>query len=102
MEKLPIYRKAVITPEEASIYGDINIRIIRAFGALAKLGRSDFPGFYCGAHLKIHRELFDEWLADLARGHKNLEMAVVEQMVKEASEPAAKGRPRKNRLNLAR
>lgn len=98
--EIPIWHKATLTPEEAAAYGDIDVKIIRIFGQLAKLGRSDFPSFYCGSHLRINRALFDEWLAELARGHHSLELANVRKTLAGASAPVKVGRPRKDRAGL--
>lgn len=99
-EPIPIWRKAVLTAQEAAKYSDLNVSIIRAHGALAELGKSDFPSFFVGNHLKVHRELFDEWLADKARGHHRFEIKLVNQIIKEATKPAQRGRPRKKRLAI--
>jgi hypothetical protein len=97
-EKLPLWHKAVLNAQEAAEYSDLNVTIIRAHAALAMLGKSDFPGFFVGNHLKVHRELFIEWLADIARTHEKFETRLVKQIVQEATKPVMRGRPRKQRL----
>lgn len=94
---IPIWVKAVLTPEEAAVLGGVDTKFIRAHGYLAKLGRSDFPCFFVGSHMKIHRELFIKWLADIAIDHKCYEAKLVREAVKKAMEPKKAGRPRKVR-----
>lgn len=42
-ETIPVYRKAVLSVEEAAAYGNISGLIIKAYALLAKNKRGDFP-----------------------------------------------------------
>ncbi len=97
-KSIPIWEKAVLTAEEAAELSGVNISILRIHGHLAVLGQSEFPSFFVGNHMKVHRELFIKWLADIAKNHEKLELKTVKRVLEEATAPSTRGRPRKNRL----
>lgn len=103
MAEIPVWRKAVLTIEEAAAYGDMNQHLLRGFVALAKAGKSDFPVFEVGTSFKIPRIGFEQWLEKLGNEHTQLELKTVRQMIKSLNESSAtvkhRGRPRKQRIS---
>lgn len=99
--EIPVWRKAVLTIEEASAYGDMNLHLLRGLAVLAKAGKSDFPSFSAGTSFKIPREPFERWLEKLGGEHTQLELKTVRRMVQELKEQSVpkRGRPRKNKIS---
>lgn len=97
--EIPVWEKAVLSAEEAAAYGNISPQIVRAHAFLAKVGKSNFPAFWVGNTLKVHREEYNHWLKELAMGHCKLEIKTVQSIIAEANQPATPGRKRRNRLN---
>lgn len=105
VEKIPIWHKAVLTSEEAAEYGNLALEQIKAHANLAKHGKSNFPCFWSGQSIKVHRVAFDRWLEDLALGHYVLELTKVKGIIEklqnnELDVPKRRGRPRKDRLKI--
>ncbi len=105
VEKIPIWHKAVLTSEEAAEYGNLALVQIKAHAVLAKHGKSDFPCFFSGQSIKVHRLAFDKWLENLAMGHYVLELAKVKEIVHklqigQMELPKRRGRPRKERIKI--
>jgi len=104
MEKIeiPIWHKAVLSPEEAASYGNISIEIIRAQVLLATHGQGEFPCFMSGKNAKIPRLNFVKWLENQAMQHTKFEFQHIKNIIQNAKnmdmEKGAKvGRPRKAR-----
>lgn len=102
VDKIPIWNKAVLSSEEAAEYGNLALVQITAHAYLAKHGKSDFPCFWVGKSIKIHRKAFDKWLEELALGHYVLELARVKDIIKNINNSQAqivkrRGRPRKQK-----
>ena len=94
--EVPIWHKEVLTPEECSSLTGINVKIIRAFGQLANMGKGNFPCFWTGNHMKISRKLLINWLDEMAQGHYDLQNKLAERLVANAEKQKI-GRPRKVR-----
>lgn len=105
VEKIPIWHKAVLTSEEAAEYGNLALDQIKAHAILAKHGKSDFPCFWSGQSIKVHRAAFEKWLEELALGHFVLELSKVKAIIdklqnNELNVPKRRGRPRKERITV--
>lgn len=105
VEKIPIWHKAVLTSEEAAEYGNLAVDQIKAHAILAKHGKSDFPCFWSGQSIKVHRAAFEKWLEELALGHFVLELSKVKAIIdklqnNELNVPKRRGRPRKERITV--
>lgn len=103
VDKIPIWNKAVLSSEEAAEYGNLALVQIQAHAVLAKHGKSDFPCFWVGQSIKVHRKAFDKWLEDLALGHYVLELARVKETINNLDKVTEqikkrRGRPRKVRI----
>lgn len=98
--EIPVWRKAVLTVEEAAAYGNISQHLLRGFVALSRAGKSEFPVFYSGNSIKIPRVSFERWLESLGDGHVQLELKTVQRMVADLNESKKRGRPRKNKLSI--
>lgn len=96
--EIPVWRKAVLSVEEAAVYGNIGQQLIRGFVALARLGKSDFPMFMSGDTAKIPRVGFEQWLEKLGSEHSQLELKTVQRMIASTDVPK-RGRPRKNKIS---
>lgn len=99
-ETIPVYRKAVLSVEEAAAYGNISGLIIKAYALLAKNKRGDFPCFWSGNTLKIPRVAFEKWLEDMGRKNECFEIKNIKAIIKNAQQQDAPkiGRPRKQRI----
>lgn len=99
-ETIPVYRKAVLSLDEAAAYGNISELIIKAYALMAKAKRGDFPCFWAGDTLKIPRVAFEKWLEDM--GHKNecFEFKNIRAIIKNArdQDKPKVGRPKKQRI----
>lgn len=99
-EMIPVYRKAVLSLEEAAAYGNISGLIIKAYALLARDKRGGFPCFWAGNTIKIPRIAFEKWLEDM--GHKNecFEFKIIRAIIKNAQEQDKPkvGRPKKQRI----
>ena len=103
MTEIPVWRKAVLTIEEAAAYGSIGQQLLRGFVVLAKAGKSDFPVFFSGTSIKIPRIGFEAWLERMGSEHTQCELKTVQRMIESLNEPdePKRGRPRKNKLKGA-
>ena len=99
-ETIPVYRKAVLSVEEAAAYGNISGLIIKAYALLAKNKRGDFPCFWSGNTLKIPRVAFEKWLEDMGQINESFEIKNIKAIIKNAQQQDAPkiGRPRKQRI----
>ena len=96
--EIPIWRKIALTPEEAAIYTNLNVRLIRGLVALAGAGKSNFPVFYSGSAVKIPRASLEQWVIEAGAGHHRFDLQTVERMMKNSEEAAGRrGRPKKTR-----
>lgn len=99
MTEIPVWRKAVLTIEEAAAYGNVGQQLLRGFVTLAKAGRSDFPVFFSGTDIKIPRVGFEAWLERMGNEHTQCELKAVKRMIDSLKDQEPKrGRPRKNKL----
>lgn len=100
MTDIPVWRKAVLSIEEAAAYGNIGQQLLRGFAALAKAGKSDFPVFFSGDTMKIPRIGFEQWLERMGSEHTQCELRTVQRMIASLNESVNKrGRPRKNKTS---
>ena len=99
-ETIPVYRKAVLSVEEAAAYGNISGLIIKAYALLAKNKRGDFPCFWSGNTLKIPRVAFEKWLEDMGQKNECFGIKNIKAIIKNAQQQDAPkiGRPRKQRI----
>ncbi|PWM77021.1 MAG: hypothetical protein DBY32_09355 [Phascolarctobacterium sp.] len=102
VDKVPIWNKAVLSSEEAAEYSNLALVYIQAHAYLAKCGQSDFPCFWVGKSIKVHRQALDKWLEELAYGHQVLELARVRNIIKNMDKldgllVKRRGRPRKQK-----
>lgn len=99
-ETIPVYRKAVLSVEEAAAYGNISGLIIKAYALLAKNKRGDFPCFWSGNTLKIPRVAFEKWLEYMGQKNECFEIKNIKAIIKNAQQQDAPkiGRPRKQRI----
>ena len=96
MKAVPITKKYLLTPDEASELSGLSANLLRFYGRLAKESNFDFPCSWAGSHLKINRIGLERWLLERADGHFDFtEKYILEQM--QQATTAKRGRPRKVR-----
>ena len=97
--EIPIWRKIALSPEEAAIYTNLNVKLIRGLVALAGAGKSNFPVFYSGSAVKIPRASLEQWVIEAGAVHHRFDLQMVERMLKNSEEAVAgkRGRPKKTR-----
>ena len=98
--EIPVWKKAVLSVSEAAEYSSLSPQLIRAFVALSKIAKSDFPFFMSGDTIKIPRISFEEWLESKGKEHATFELKVIQQLAEGLTQKAEpkRGRPRKSRL----
>ena len=65
---IPIWRKILLTPDEATELFGLPAQFFRVAGALTKNGQYDLPCCWIGSHLKINRPKLEKWLEDKSDG----------------------------------
>ncbi|WP_196592450.1 helix-turn-helix domain-containing protein [Pectinatus frisingensis] len=92
---VPIWKKYLLSPDEASELTGLSTAFIRYAGQMTKAGEYDLPCVWIGNHLKINRLLLEKWLEDKTDGHRDFKTAFIIKQIKEAI--PHRGRPRKVR-----
>lgn len=97
MEAVPITKKYLLTPDEASALSGLPANILRFYGKLAKEDNNfSFPCSWAGSHLKINRIGLERWLLERADGQYDFTEKYALKLIEQAT-TAKRGRPRKVR-----
>lgn len=97
MEAVPITKKYLLSPDEASALSGLPANLLRFYGKLAKEDNGfSFPCSWAGAHLKINRIGLERWLLERADGHFDFTEKYILKKMQQAT-TTKRGRPRKVR-----
>lgn len=92
---IPIWRKILLTPDEATELFGLSAQFFRVAGALTKNGQYDLPCCWIGSHLKINRPKLEKWLEDKSDGITDFKTSYLLEKIKENT--PCRGRKRKER-----
>lgn len=95
---IPIWRKILLTPDEATELFGLPAQFFRVAGTLTKRGQYDLPCCWIGSHLKINRPKLEKWLEDKSDGITDFKTSLLKKRVEELKNGLNKrGRKRKIR-----
>nr|DAO85086.1 MAG TPA: excisionase [Caudoviricetes sp.]DAY72285.1 MAG TPA: excisionase [Caudoviricetes sp.] len=92
---IPIWRKILLTPDEATELFGLPAQFFRVAGTLTKRGQYDLPCCWIGSHLKINRPKLEKWLEDKSDGITDFKTSHLLEKIKENT--PRRGRKRKER-----
>jgi len=92
---IPIWRKILLTPDEANELFGLPAQFFRVAGTLTKRGQYDLPCCWIGSHLKINRPKLEKWLEDKSDGITDFKTSHLLEKIKENT--PRRGRKRKER-----